>query len=48
VSAFRRRRGGLVGTTVWTLAVSLGTALTILVVVALVVLIATAPNWLAR
>jgi hypothetical protein len=37
-----------VGTTVWTLAVSLGTALTILVVVALVFLIATAPNWLGR
>ena len=48
MSSFRRGRGRQVGTTVWTLAVSLGTALTILVVVALVFLIATAPNWLGR
>jgi hypothetical protein len=48
VSAFRRGRGRQVGATVWTLAVSLGTALTILLVVALVFLIATAPNWLGR
>jgi hypothetical protein len=36
------------GTTVWTLAVSLGTAVTILLVVAVVFLIATTPNWLGH
>ena len=34
--------------TIWTLAVSLVTAVTLLLLVTLVILVVTAPNWLGR
>jgi hypothetical protein len=48
--ARRHRRNGSrhLRSTLWTVAVSLATAVTLLLVVALVILVATAPNWLGR
>jgi len=51
MGAFRRgrdKRPRHLRSTMWTLAVALGTAVTILLVVTIIVLIATAPNWLGR
>jgi hypothetical protein len=52
VGAFSRRHGRKGSThlrsTIWTLAVSLATAVTLLLLVTIVILVATAPNWLGR
>jgi len=44
----RRKRQGHLRSTIWTLAVALGTAVTLLLLVAVIFLVATAPNWLGR
>jgi len=51
VGAFGRRhgrKGSNMRSTIWTLAVSLATAVTLLLLVTLVILVVTAPNWLGR
>ena len=52
MGAFGRRHGrkgsGHMRSTIWTLAVSLVTAVTLLLLVTLVILVVTAPNWLGR
>ncbi len=42
----RRHRPRHLRSTIWTLAVALGTAVTLLLVIAVVFLLATSPNWL--
>jgi hypothetical protein len=51
MSAFgRRRRTGRrhLRATIWTLLVALATAVTLLLLIAMIVLVATAPNWVGR
>jgi len=48
MSTIGRRRGRRLGSTIWTLTISLATAVTLLVAIAAVFLVATSPNWLGR
>ncbi|HSS93059.1 MAG TPA: hypothetical protein VLR46_03610 [Candidatus Dormibacteraeota bacterium] len=49
MSTIQRRSGRRrMGTTIWTLLVSLAAALTLLLVMVVVVLVATSPNWLGH
>ena len=48
MSTFRRRHGRSVGATILTLGVALGAATGLLFMLALIFLLATAPNWFGR